>query len=223
MAGTVVFDLDGTLADTSADLIAAANACFAARGMGALLDPVGDALVAFHGGRAMLRAGYGRIPADMILPPGAEDEDFPRLLDHYGSNIARHTRLYPGVEAALDRLAQAGHRLVVCTNKPEALAQTLLRELGIRDCFAALVGADYRKVLVELAAQLGARADDVDALLAIVACHASARIEQALSAEEAQALLRRLDGVEAGARCPHGRAVVAELGLAELEKRAGRG
>lgn len=142
MAGTVVFDLDGTLADTSADLIAAANACFAARGMGALLDPVGDALVAFHGGRAMLRAGYGRIPADMILPPGAEDEDFPRLLDHYGNNIAQHTRLYPGVEAALDRLAQAGHRLVVCTNKPEALAQTLLHELGIRDCFAALVGAD---------------------------------------------------------------------------------
>ena len=68
MAGTVVFDLDGTLADTSGDLIAAANACFQARGLGALLDPVGDALIAFHGGRAMLRAGYARIPADTLLP-----------------------------------------------------------------------------------------------------------------------------------------------------------
>lgn len=142
MAGTVVFDLDGTLADTSADLIAAANACFEARGLGALLDPVADALTAFHGGRAMLRAGYARIGSDTLLPPGAEEQDYPRLLDHYGLNIARHTRLYPGAEAALAALAGDGFRLAVCTNKPEALAETLLRELGVRDAFAALIGAD---------------------------------------------------------------------------------
>ncbi|MBD9525883.1 HAD-IA family hydrolase [Paracoccus sp. PAR01] len=142
MAGTVVFDLDGTLADTSGDLIAAANACFTDRGLGQLLDPVADALIAFHGGRAMLRAGYARIGADTLLPPGAEDEDYPRLLDHYGTRIAVHTRLYPGTEAALDRLAEAGHLLAVCTNKPEALAEILLRELGIRDRFAAMIGAD---------------------------------------------------------------------------------
>lgn len=142
MAGTVVFDLDGTLADTSSDLIAAANACFRARGLEELLDPVADALIAFHGGRAMLRAGYGRIGPGHLLPPGAEDEDFPRLLDHYAGAIAVHTRLYEGVEAALDELARDGFRLTVCTNKPEALAETLLRELGVRDRFAALVGAD---------------------------------------------------------------------------------
>lgn len=140
--GTVVFDLDGTLADTSGDLVAAANACFRGRGLGDLLDPVADALIAFQGGRAMLRAGYGRISGDALLPPGAEDEDFPLLLDHYGQAIAVHTRLYPGVEAALDRLAEAGFRLAVCTNKPEALAEVLLRELGIRDAFAAMIGAD---------------------------------------------------------------------------------
>lgn len=142
MTGTVVFDLDGTLADTSGDLVAAANACFRARGLGDLLDPAGDALVAFHGGRAMLRAGYARMDADHLLPPGAEDEDYPRLLEHYASAIAVHTRPYPGVEAALDRLAGSGHRLAVCTNKPAALAETLLRELGLRDRFAAMVGAD---------------------------------------------------------------------------------
>ncbi|WP_411837121.1 HAD-IA family hydrolase [Paracoccus sp. ME4] len=142
MAGTVVFDLDGTLADTSGDLVAAANACFRARGLGDLLHPQDDALIAFHGGRAMLRAGYARMPADRLLPPGAEDEDFDRLLKHYGAAIAVHTRLYPGVEAALDRLAGAGHQLAVCTNKPEALAETLLRELGIRNRFAAMIGAD---------------------------------------------------------------------------------
>ncbi|MTH64969.1 HAD-IA family hydrolase [Paracoccus shanxieyensis] len=142
MAGTVVFDLDGTLADTSGDLIAAANACFTGRGLPSLLDPVEDALIAFHGGRAMLRAGYARIAAGTLLPPTAEDEDYARLLGHYGDAIAVHTRLYPGTEAALDALADAGHILSVCTNKPEALAETLLRELGIRDRFGALVGAD---------------------------------------------------------------------------------
>ena len=126
MTGTVVFDLDGTLADTSADLIAAANACFRARGIEVALDPVADALTAFHGGRAMLRAGYGRMGADLLLPPGAEDEDYPRLLDHYGDNIAVHTKLYPGVEAVLDRLRADGHVLAVCTNKPGGLAETLL-------------------------------------------------------------------------------------------------
>lgn len=142
MPGTVVFDLDGTLADTSADLIAAANACFQARGLGDLLDPVADQLIAFHGGRAMLRAGYARLPGDMLLPPGAEEQDYPALLDHYAAHIARHTRLYPGVEAALDDLSRQGYLLAVCTNKPERLAETLLAELGVRDVFASLIGAD---------------------------------------------------------------------------------
>ncbi|CAM3278990.1 HAD hydrolase-like protein [Paracoccus nototheniae] len=142
MAGTVVFDLDGTLADTSGDLVAAANACFRARGLGDLLDPVADALTAFHGGRAMLRAGYGRMGPDHLLPPGAEDEDFDRLLGHYGAAIAVHTRLYPGVLEALDQLAADGHVLSICTNKPEALAHQLLGELGIADRFASMIGAD---------------------------------------------------------------------------------
>lgn len=139
---TVVFDLDGTLADTAADLVAAANACFAARGLGALLDPVTDAAIAFQGGRAMLRAGFARMPADRLLPPGAVEDDFPRLLDYYGQAIAVHSRLYDGVTEALAALDQAGFILTVCTNKPEALAERLLAELGIRDAFAALVGAD---------------------------------------------------------------------------------
>lgn len=142
MSGTVVFDLDGTLVDTSADLIAAANACFRARGLGDLLDPVADALTAFHGGRAMLNAGFARAGGDILVPPGAVEEDFPRLLDFYGQDIARHSAPYPGVEAALATLADAGWRLSVCTNKPEALARQLLRALAMDGWFGGLVGAD---------------------------------------------------------------------------------
>ena len=140
--GTVVFDLDGTLADTAADLIAAANACFESRGLGRLLDPVADAGIAFHGGRAMLRAGYARMPADTLLPPDAEEADVPRLLAFYDDCLADTTRLYDGAEAAIEALAAQGYRLAICTNKPLALAEKLLAALNVREHFAGMIGAD---------------------------------------------------------------------------------
>ncbi|MEX0970307.1 MAG: HAD hydrolase-like protein [Paracoccaceae bacterium] len=62
---SAIFDLDGTLVDTSADLMAAANAVFADWGLAARLGAA-DAVTAFGGGRAMLRAGLMRagLPAD---------------------------------------------------------------------------------------------------------------------------------------------------------------
>lgn len=141
MSGCVVFDLDGTLADTASDLIAAANATLADRGLGGL-DPLADREIAFRGGRAMLNAGYARAGTQAVIPPEALDHDFDRLLVHYGRAIAVHTVLYPGTTEALIRLAEQGYKLAVCTNKPEALAETLLQELGIRHYFASLIGAD---------------------------------------------------------------------------------
>jgi DNA mismatch repair protein MutL len=61
-----------------------------------------------------------------------------------------------------------------------------------------------------------------DALLARAACHASVRAHDPLAAGEAQALLDALDGTDYGARCAHGRPVVAEWNTAEIEKRFGR-
>jgi phosphoglycolate phosphatase len=133
----VVFDLDGTLADTSADLIAAANACFRGLGHGDLLDQR-DALTAFHGGRAMLRLGFGRLG---IVSEAAVDAQYPVLLAAYGAAIDRQTHIYPGAVEAVEELRRAGYATAVCTNKPEGLAETLLQRLGVRDLFAALVGA----------------------------------------------------------------------------------
>ena len=137
-SGCVVFDLDGTLADTSGDLLAAANACFRAMGEGDLLGP-DDALVALNGGRAMLRLGLARL--------GRVDEDevnrwYPPLLESYAGAICRHTVLYPGVTAAIEVLWRQGRSLAICTNKPEGLAVELVRRLGVTGLFGALVGAD---------------------------------------------------------------------------------
>lgn len=136
---TVVFDLDGTLADTSGDLLAAANSCFRELGHGDLLTTA-DALTAFHGGRAMLRLGFSRL--GVAVDEAEVDRQYPRLLDHYAQAIAVHTTLYPGVMGAVERLKSAGYLTSICTNKPEALAESLTRQLGIRDMFGALIGAD---------------------------------------------------------------------------------
>ena len=137
---TVVFDLDGTLADTSGDLIAAANACFTSMGVGALLDAVADAGVALLGGKAMLREGLMRLGR-------REDEaeverQYPNLLSAYADALAVHTVLYPGAMQAVAGLSDAGYRVAVCTNKPEALARELLLHLGVLDAFDAMTGAD---------------------------------------------------------------------------------
>lgn len=137
---TIIFDLDGTLADTSGDLIEAANACFRQLGKGNMLDPTRDQKTAFRGGRAMLRLGFSRLGDSWT--EADVDTEFPHLLDHYSDNIDTFTTLYDEVERTLDLLADQGRTLGVCTNKPEALAETLLQRLGIRHHFGAMLGAD---------------------------------------------------------------------------------
>ena len=141
MTRTVIFDLDGTLADTSGDLVAAGNAAFRHLGLGDVLDPATDARTAMvGGGRAMLKAGFERLgkPFD----EAEMERGYPVLLAAYGESICRFTTLYPGTADAVEGLRRAGYRVGICTNKPEALAHQLLTALGVRELFGSLVGAD---------------------------------------------------------------------------------
>lgn len=137
---TVVFDLDGTLADTSGDLIAAANACFREMGVGNQLDASQDAATALRGGRAMLTLGLSRLGRGDDVDE--VDRQYPLLLEHYAQAIDHHTVFYPGAIDAVKALRANGYKVAVCTNKPEHLARMLLENLEVLDHFDALIGAD---------------------------------------------------------------------------------
>ncbi|MEP1327428.1 HAD-IA family hydrolase [Pseudophaeobacter sp.] len=136
---TVIFDLDGTLADTSGDLLAAANACFRQMGLGDVLTEPGDAATALRGGKMMLTAGLKRVGQYDLQ---TVDDYYPVLLEAYQGAIHHHSYLYPGAMDAVEALKTAGYGVGICTNKPEALAEQLMQSLGVRDAFASLVGAD---------------------------------------------------------------------------------
>jgi len=136
---TVVFDLDGTLADTSGDLLDAANAVFHAAGHGAVLEHPRDAGTALRGGRAMMTLGYERL--GLSFTQGDIDAGYPVLLEAYAKQIAKKTYLYDGARAVVTRLKTAGYKVAICTNKPITLAEQLLKEIAFYDMFDAVVGA----------------------------------------------------------------------------------
>ncbi len=135
----IAFDLDGTLVDTAPDLLNTLDVILAARG----LPPVdrAEARNMIGGGaRVLIQRALAR---DAITVSDAELADMNRqFLAHYSAHIADESQPFPGLLPALDRLAEAGAQLCVCTNKLEHLARQLLEALDLTKRFAVITGAD---------------------------------------------------------------------------------
>jgi phosphoglycolate phosphatase len=139
LAPTIVYDLDGTLADTAEDLVATLNYLLGREGLAPLkVETAGSLLGA--GARALIARGFAA--SGETLDPQTLEALFADYLAHYSEHIDVHTRLYPGVNKALATFARAGWRQAVCTNKIEGLAQLLITKLGIAERFAFICGQD---------------------------------------------------------------------------------
>ncbi|MDE2364187.1 MAG: HAD-IA family hydrolase [Hyphomicrobiales bacterium] len=135
----LVFDLDGTLAETAGDLFGTLNYILRREGVAPLpLDQARFLLGA--GARALIQKGYAAQKVE--LSPEKLQQLFGDFLAHYEAHIADESHLFPGVVAALDRFEAAGWAFSVCTNKVEAPARKLLAALGVADRFRAIVGQD---------------------------------------------------------------------------------
>lgn len=127
----ILFDLDGTLVDSVADLATAVNLLRAELD----LPPLS---------REEVRANVGDGATVLVtrsLPAGAfSHARLQRFLALYGAHLAEHTVPYPGIRDLLQSLA--GQPLAVVTNKPEALSIQLLDALDLRRAFAVVIGGD---------------------------------------------------------------------------------
>jgi N-acetyl-D-muramate 6-phosphate phosphatase len=132
----VLFDLDGTLADTAPDLAWALNQMRAARGLPPLQTSATRPVTSL-GARGLLNVGFDVGPGHPEY--SAMRAEFLRL---YERNICRESQLFPGMAELLGALDARGLRWGVVTNKAEHLARLLLDALGLSSRSACIVGGD---------------------------------------------------------------------------------
>lgn len=136
---TILFDLDGTLIDSRADLAAAVNLTRQDFG----LQPKSEEAVVACVGEGV------RVLIERAIPerPDLWEEMLTHQRVHYRTHCLDRTALYPGVAETLRTLCAGGWRLAVVTNKPGDVTRMVLDGLGIADCFSAVVGGGECPVL----------------------------------------------------------------------------
>jgi phosphoglycolate phosphatase len=132
----IVFDLDGTLVDSSRDLATAVNRALQRVAPGTPLLPE-ETVRSFIGSGA--RVLVTRCLAHAGIPRPVEDV-LPVFFEAYAGCLLDTTRLFPGAEEALDRLRD--RRLAVLTNKPGGMSRAILHGLGVTDRFFRVYGGD---------------------------------------------------------------------------------
>ena len=133
---TVLFDLDGTLADTAPDLAYALNQVLIEQGREPLPFNTIRPEVS-NGGVALTRLGFNLEKEHPDFPPL-----YQRLLEIYRDNIARETTLFPGMADLLDSIEQNNMNWGVVTNKPAWLTEPLIDALGLTERAACIVSGD---------------------------------------------------------------------------------
>jgi phosphoglycolate phosphatase len=135
----LVFDLDGTIADTAGDLVNALNVVLVAENLPQVDLATGRPFV---GGGAKVMIQRGLAAAGVTVSQAKLDAMVDVFLTYYEAHIADESRLFDGVVTALDRFETAGFRFAVCTNKVEHPSVLLLEALGVAGRFAAICGKD---------------------------------------------------------------------------------
>ena len=132
----VLFDLDGTLADTAPDLGGALNALLAELGR----PPVQMSVLRPHvsaGTRGMLGVGLGLRPDD-----GGYGEKATRFLELYAERLCVGTHLFDGVHPLLDELERRDIRWGIVTNKPARFTEPLAECLKVSHRASAIISGD---------------------------------------------------------------------------------
>jgi len=132
----VIFDLDGTLVDSAADIAEALNRTLEDWQLprvpeATVLTWIGD------GVRRLVEQAFTAARSDIDL-----DRVMPGFMRHYEACLLRSPRLYDGVVPALEALRARNVTLAICTNKPSAMVAPLLAHLGVQDFFAMILGGD---------------------------------------------------------------------------------
>lgn len=151
----ILFDLDGTLADSAPDLAAAMNSVRLERGLPPvpyeLLRPVASA-----GAPGLVRAAFHLVPENEQYAAIRE-----RFLFHYASNIADKTRLFKGIPELLEQLPRLQIVWGIVTNKASKLTMPLVRKIGLGNAGCVISGdtaprpKPYPDPLLEAAKRLG--------------------------------------------------------------------
>jgi phosphoglycolate phosphatase len=135
----VVFDLDGTLAETAPDIMRVLNVILVREQLPALPLERARELVG-AGARALIERGF-RVSGKPLDAETLERlfEDFLLI---YAEDVASHSFIHPGALEAMDSLEADGCRFAVCTNKPILHTRLILDHFGISHRFAAVAGRD---------------------------------------------------------------------------------
>jgi phosphoglycolate phosphatase len=132
----LIFDLDGTLIDSSVDLAISMNATRQHVGMPPL-DPALIYSYVGNGAATLVRRALGSGASEELVQSA-----LAFFLRFYRAHALEHTKLYPGVREVIETLAADGHTLAVLTNKPVRISTDIIAALKLSDLFLRVYGGD---------------------------------------------------------------------------------